>query len=93
MADGTLDDSLRLATTNTRITKGTIVSQASTTGIPLIEICNKFLLWNNFNEALSYFSLLFSIVLFYISYVQPAGRMQSSHRFCVAQCRFVVEYK
>jgi len=40
----TLDDSLRLATTNTCIDKGTIVSkEASTTGIPLIEICNKLL--------------------------------------------------
>ena len=43
IADETLDDSLRLSTSNSGIDKGIIVSETSSTGIPLIEICNKFL--------------------------------------------------
>jgi len=43
MADETLDDSLRLANTNIGIDQRTIVSEASTKGIPLIGICNKLL--------------------------------------------------
>ena len=43
MAGGILDDSLRLATTNIGIDKGTIVSEKPT-GITLIGICNNLLL-------------------------------------------------
>jgi len=43
MVDETLDDSLRLATTNIDKHRNDSVREASTTGIPLIEICNKLL--------------------------------------------------
>jgi len=48
MADETLDDSLRLAATSTGIAN---VREASITGNPLIDVCNKLLLCNNFNDA------------------------------------------
>jgi len=94
MAGETLYDSLRLATTNTGIDKRTIVLEASTTGIPLIEICSELLLCNNFNDALtclSFFSLNLLNLLFYASfywkwpaschvYVKwPVGQKQLDH--------------
>jgi len=57
-AHETLDDSLRFAATNILVllySRNDSVKEASTIGIPLIEICNNLLLCNDFNDALSYF--------------------------------------
>jgi len=43
MVGGTLVASLRLATTNISIDKGTSIREVSITGITLIGICNKLL--------------------------------------------------
>jgi len=45
------------------------VREASTIGIPLIEICNNWLLCNNFNDALTFPLLVLNVnLLFYISF-------------------------
>jgi len=54
MVDETLDGSFRLANTNIGMDEVTSVGEALTTGIPLIEICNKLQLCNIFNYALAY---------------------------------------
>jgi len=88
MVDETMDDSLRLAATNTGmgIAKGTIVSEKPLpqgTNIPLIEICNKLLLCNNFDDALTYlpffiFRCCESVVLYTIL-LEMARKLS---RFC-----------
>jgi len=86
MADETMDDSIRLAATNTGIAKGTIVSEKprlQDTGIPLIEICNKLLLCNNFNDALAYLSFsIFRCCESVVLYIILLEMVRKLSRFC-----------
>ena len=54
IVDETPDDSVRLATTNIGIAKERDCPKSLDHRHPTIEMCNKLLLYNNFNDALTY---------------------------------------
>jgi len=71
IAKATLNDSLRLAPLTLILIKERQCGEALTTGIPLMGICNKLLLCNDFNDTVTYLPFLVSNVvnlLFYLSF-------------------------
>jgi len=87
MADETLDDSLRLATPNTSIDKGRIVSRKSQPQeFHCIEICNNLLLCNNFNDPLAYLPF-FKSCASVVSYIILLKVVRTLSRFCKMACR------
>ena len=83
MADETLDDSLLLAPITLVLITNNSVREASTKDIPLIGICNKLLLCNNFTDSLTYLPFfLFKCCEFVVLCIILLEVARELSRFC-----------